>query len=132
MKKFKLLVVEDDKSLQDLYDLALNDGHFEKEFADTGKRAMELYAAWNPDVILLDIMMPDIAGHEILKKIREDFDDHSTKVLIVSSIDGKGEVAFCKRLGIQGYIVKPFDHKKLAAQVLDCCIKEGAELDGPS
>ena len=61
-KKIKILILEDDQSLLDLYDLALPDAVFDKELAENGANAMEVYLSWRPDIILLDLLLPDISG----------------------------------------------------------------------
>lgn len=119
MDKLKILIVEDDKSLLDLYDLALPNSLFDKNMVEDGVRAVEVYSSWRPDIILLDILMPNMSGCEVLKEIRETFRDRSTTIVMATSVDAKGEITCCERLGIQGYIVKPFDHKNVAERVLE-------------
>jgi DNA-binding response OmpR family regulator len=120
MDKLKLLIVEDDESLLNLYDVALSDGLFEKRLVADGRSAMENYKTWHPDVILLDIFLPDMSGCSILKEIRDEAGDRETTIIISTSTDDKDDIKTCKDLGIQGYIVKPFDYKTLADEILEC------------
>jgi len=117
--KLKVLIVEDDLSLLDLYSLALPDERFEKHFSTDGISAIEEYSAWHPDIILLDILIPNMPGHSVLKEIRKTFRDKSTTIIMSTSVDAKGDISFCEKQGIQGYIIKPFDHKILADKVVE-------------
>ena len=117
MGDIKVMVVEDDKSLLALYDLALPDERFEKKLVGNGTDALATYLSWKPDVIVLDILLPERSGYMVLEEIREKWKDNRTKVIISSCLDYKTSISDCKRLGIQGYIVKPFDHKTLADRV---------------
>ena len=118
MSKLKILIVEDDKSLSNLYDVALPGDLFEKKFMDNGTEAMGAYLSWKPDVIILDILLPGKCGYTILEEIRGKWDDQSTTIVVSSCLDEKSSVSDCKDLGIQGYIVKPFDHKTLADKIM--------------
>ena len=117
-KKIKLLIVEDDESLLNLYDMALGDDMFEKHTAMNGLAAVREYASWKPDIIILDILMPKMLGYSVLKEIRELHGDHETTIIVSSSVDTEEDIQYCKELGIQGYITKPFDHKTLADEIL--------------
>lgn len=118
MDKLKILIVEDDRSLSNLYDVALPGELFEKKFMDNGTEAMAAYLSWKPDVIILDILLPGKCGYTILEEIREKWKDENTTIIISSCLDEKSSVSDCEDLGIQGYIVKPFDHKTLADKVV--------------
>ncbi|MBE9536969.1 MAG: response regulator [Proteobacteria bacterium] len=120
MNKLKLLIVEDDESLLNLYDAAVSDSLFEKRLVADGRSAMENYRTWHPDIILLDIFLPGMSGRSILKEIRDEAGDMETTIIISTSTDDKNDIKTCKDLGIQGYIVKPFDYKTLDDEILKC------------
>lgn len=119
MDKLKILIAEDDKDLLALYQKALPDHIFEKRLANDGKAAMDIYEQWRPDIVVLDILMPKKKGDTVLIEIREVVKDRNTTVIISTSIDDIDEVKKCERYGIQGYIVKPFNYKRIAYEVLD-------------
>ena len=119
-RKLKVLIAEDDASLQALYNKGLTDEFFEKRFASDGKEAMDEYATWSPDIIILDIYMPNITGYSLLMKIRKDFEDRTTAIIMATSAQHNEDINDCIKLGIQGYIVKPFKFKKLATEILRC------------
>jgi len=112
-----LLIVEDDKSVQALYDAGLSNEEFEKRFAGNGEDALNAYYAWKPDIILLDIMLPERSGYTVLKEIRISAHDKSTTIIMATSMSRKNDVLDCMKLGIQGYIVKPFKFKEIAGKV---------------
>lgn len=118
MNKLKLLIVEDDESLRNLYDAAVSAELFEKRLVADGRSAMENYKSWKPDVILLDLFLPDISGCSILKEIRDEAGDRETTIIISTSTDEKDDIKSCEDLGIQGYIVKPFEYKEINDTIL--------------
>ncbi len=120
MSKLRILVVEDDTSIKDLYKLALIPDIFETCYCDNGKDALSLYRSFRPAIIILDIMLPELTGYSVLKEIRKTFLDSSTIVLMVSSIAEKSDIEDCLKLGIQGYIIKPFKPAQIATRIIQC------------
>lgn len=114
MDKQKILIVDDDENIAELISLYLVKECFSTETAYSGKEALTLFKTYNPDLILLDIMLPDIDGYEICTEIRK---THQTPIIMLSA---KGEV-FDKvlglKLGADDYIIKPFDSNELVARV---------------
>lgn len=119
MGKPKILIVEDDKSLSNLYDFALPGDLFEKKFMDNGTEAVAAYLSWKPDVIILDILLPGKCGYTILEEIRGKWNDRTTSIVVSSCLDEKSSISDCQDLGIEDYIVKPFDHKTLAGKIMN-------------
>ncbi len=111
--KQRILVVDDDESIAELVSLYLNKECFQTEIAYDGENALKVYKEFNPDLILLDIMLPGIDGYEVLREIRR---DSKTPVIMLSA---KGEV-FDKVLGLElgadDYVMKPFNSKELVAR----------------
>lgn len=120
MPKLKILIAEDSKSMQFFYGKALPDMLFDKQIAGDGKVALELYQTMQPDIILLDMNMPEMNGYQALKTIRETFNDKQTTVIMVTSASEKEDVVACAKLGIQGYIVKPFSEEELPQLIMKC------------
>ena len=114
MDKQKILIVDDDENIAELISLYLLKECFSTEIAGNGRQALELIKSYNPDLILLDIMLPDIDGYEVYAELRK------TKQTPVIMLSAKGEV-FDKvlglKLGADDYIVKPFDSNELVARV---------------
>jgi CheY-like chemotaxis protein len=118
MSEIKILLVDDDKSIQDLYDKSLSDAIFTKRFAANGKEALEIYQVWHPDVIVLDIMMPVMAGYSVLKEIRGKRADKSTAIIMATASTDSQDIRDCITLDIQGYIIKPFKLKEIGDTIL--------------
>ncbi len=117
-EKLKMLIVEDDQSLRDLYDITLPCEIFEKRMVNDGKSAINNYHSWHPDIIILDLLLPKMLGYSVLKEVRQTSGDKVTTIVVSSSVDSEEDIMFCQELSVQGYIVKPFDRKKLLHDVL--------------
>lgn len=114
MEKQRILIVDDDENIAELISLYLVKECFATEIAYNGKDALRLSKTYNPHLILLDIMLPDIDGYEVCTEIRK---TRNTPIIMLSA---KGEV-FDKVLGLKigadDYMIKPFDSNELVARV---------------
>ena len=114
MEKRKILIVDDDANIAELIALYLTKECFQCEIAEDGETALQKHQSFQPDLILLDIMLPGIDGYDVLREIRKQY---TTPVIMLSA---KGET-FDKVLGLElgadDYIIKPFDSKELVARV---------------
>ena len=114
--KQKILIVDDDENIANLISLYLTKECFETKTEHDGQSALDTFKDYNPDLVLLDIMLPGIDGYEVCREIRKD-----SKVPIIM-LSAKTEV-FDKVLGLElgadDYIMKPFDSKELFARVMD-------------
>ena len=81
------------------------------------EQAIAVYKEWTPDIILLDYNMPLLNGYQALKAIRVNEQDQSTTIIMVTSIADKSDIVACAKLGIQGYIMKPFSPSEIARRV---------------
>lgn len=114
VSKQKILIVDDDENIAEIISLYLNKECFETKIAPDGETALDYFKSFNPDLILLDIMLPGIDGYGVCREIRA---VSSTPIIMLSA---KGEV-FDKVLGLElgadDYMEKPFDSKELVARV---------------
>ncbi len=112
--KQKILIVDDDENIADLISLYLTKECFDVQIAPDGESALAAVRSFQPNLILLDLMLPGIDGYEVCRQIRK---DQSTPIIMLSA---KGEV-FDKVLGLElgadDYMEKPFDSKELVARV---------------
>jgi|GEM_PF-260727 len=118
--KIKMLLVDDDQSILDLYEKYLSNDIFEKRSADNGKDALSVFHSWHPDVIVLDIIMPVMTGYAVLDAIRTGGKDKTTKIIMATSMSDMQSVQKCAKYGIHGYIVKPFKSRDLGSKILHC------------
>lgn len=116
--KIKILIVEDSPNINLLYNRGLPDSIFEKRFAANGYDALVSYNEWQPDIIILDIMLPVMTGFSVLKEIRGKLNDKSTTIIISTSLSQKDDVTLMMKQGIQGYIVKPFSFREIGGRIL--------------
>ena len=110
----RILVVEDDSSLaQILRDNLLLDG-FDVEWASQADRALSLYRSFGPDLVLLDVMLPDLSGFELARVLRH---GGKTPIIILSARGEKADKLTGLRLGADDYVTKPFDMEELVARI---------------
>ena len=114
LNKHKILIVDDDENIAELISLYLTKECFETKVVYNGESALTEFKSFSPDLILLDIMLPEIDGYDVCREIRKE-----SKIPIIM-LSAKGEV-FDKVLGLElgadDYIIKPFDSKEMVARV---------------
>jgi len=116
MRDSKVLIVDDDpRNIRILEEIL--DGEFEIEKAGNGAEALEKMVTFKPDIALLDIMMPDINGMEVLKAIRNNEDLKNTRTIFVSGKSHVDDRLIAYEAGADDYIVKPFDDDELLSKV---------------
>jgi two-component system, OmpR family, alkaline phosphatase synthesis response regulator PhoP len=114
-KNEKILVVEDEDDIRDLIHFTLFKEKFDIEISGGGFDAIEKFKKFNPDLVLLDIMMPELSGPELLKKFHEIKPDISC-IFVTAKGEEVDEVKGFD-LGADDYIIKPFSPKLLTARV---------------
>jgi len=112
--KQKILIADDDSNISELISLYLMKEGYDTQKAKDGRDALKQFQSYNPDLIILDIMMPEMDGYEVCREIRK------TAATPIIMLTAKGET-FDKVLGLElgadDYMVKPFDTKELVARV---------------
>lgn len=110
----KILIVDDDQNICELLRLYIEKEGFSVTIANDGKKALELFTSTEPDLIMLDIMLPELDGWQVCREIRK------TSECPIIMLTAKGEV-FDKVLGLElgadDYIVKPFEAKEVVARI---------------
>ena len=118
-EKLKILIAEDEEVTRHLFQIAFRDEErFESRQVTNGEEALVAFKSWQPDILLIDIMMPQMNGFETLQTIRQTLNDTTTTVIMVSAVTDKQDIVACAKLGIQGYVLKPFQAKTLAETVV--------------
>lgn len=113
-EKQKIMIVDDDENIAELIQLYLTKECYDTTIATDGEAALTILRHYQPDLVLLDIMLPGIDGYEVLREIRK------TTNIPVIMLSAKGET-FDKVLGLElgadDYIMKPFDSKEMVARI---------------
>ncbi len=112
--KTKILIVDDDNNIAELISLYLTKECYDTHIVNDGEEALAAFDSYNPNMILLDLMLPGIDGYQVCREIRT---KSNVPIIMLSA---KGEI-FDKVLGLElgadDYIMKPFDSKELVARV---------------
>ncbi len=112
--KQKILIVDDDVNIAELISLYLTKECFDTLIVNDGEAAIKQFSIYQPNLVLLDLMLPGIDGYEVCREIRK------TSSVPIIMLSAKGEI-FDKVLGLElgadDYIIKPFDSKELVARV---------------
>ena len=113
-EKQRILIVDDDYNIAELISLYLTKECFETKIVGDGEEALRVFPEFQPNLILLDLMLPGIDGYQVCRELR------STSQVPIIMLSAKGEI-FEKVLGLElgadDYMIKPFDSKELVARV---------------
>jgi len=109
-KNKKILVVEDDQTMREILANKLSSYGFTVIEADDGKKAVETWSKEKPDLVLVDLMLPEADGFSVLGSIRKSSDSSlaSTKVIILSNLWSKEDIERAKGLSIEEFLVKAY------------------------
>ena len=111
------LVVDDSSAVRDLVVVNLELEGFEVRSAADGQEGLEAAAAWHPDVMTLDVVMPRLGGFEVLERLRADPSTADIPVVIVTGRAQAADRARGEALGVDAYLAKPFEPAELVAVV---------------
>jgi len=114
-----VLVVEDNAINRQLAVYLLKKAGFDVYEVDSGKQTFEFLSMRTPDVILLDIQLPEMDGVEILKRIREKEGTKNIKVIALTAYTMRGDREKFESAGFDGYLPKPIEPQIFAKQILD-------------
>lgn len=112
--KAKILVVDDDEALAEMIGIVLRNDGFDLTFCATGDGALEAFRAADPDLVLLDLMLPGMDGIEVCRLIREEAD---TPVVMLTAKSDTADVVRGLEAGADDYVPKPFKPAELIARV---------------
>lgn len=106
----KILVVEDDITMREIIVAKLSSFGYKVSEADDGKKAMDMWTKEKPDLVLLDLMLPEMDGFSVLETMRKSPDSQlaNTKVIILSNLWSKEDIERTKKLSIEEFMVKAY------------------------
>lgn len=118
IKQAKILIVEDEPQINRLIELVLiSDGYYNIKKAYTGSEALELIKSDKPDLILMDVMIPEIDGFTLCKQIKNDTYFNSIQVIMLTAKKMEEDILEGFKNGAIDYISKPFSNKILLARI---------------
>lgn len=117
MERKKILIVDDELSILVPLQFLMEKSGYDPKLAQSGKEAIEKISNFKPDLVLLDIMLPDLDGYEIYQRIRENKEWDQIKVIFLTAKNRDTDIAKGLALGADAYIVKPFSNVELLDKV---------------
>ena len=113
----KILIADDEPNIVAAIEFLLQQNGYEVQIARNGEEALRLIEAWNPDLLLLDVMMPKKSGYEVCMRMRERPEWQHIKVVMLSAKGRETEINKGLSIGADLYITKPFSTRELMAKI---------------
>jgi DNA-binding response OmpR family regulator len=113
----RVLIADDEPNIVASLEFLMEQSGFEVRVATNGREALALIAEFRPDLVLLDVMMPEKNGYEVCQAVRAQPEWAATKVVMLSAKGRDIEVAKGLEIGADAYVTKPFSTRELVAQV---------------
>ena len=131
MSARKILVVDDNEMNAVIAQVVLAADHFAVETASNATEALQKVASFQPEVILMDIQMPDMNGLELTQLLKADPATRHICIVAFTAFAMQGDEAKMRAAGCDGYLSKPIDVKTFAAQVRACLADTAAAVSNP-
>jgi sigma-B regulation protein RsbU (phosphoserine phosphatase) len=119
-----ILVVDDNEMNRDILSRRLRKGGHRVEVAEHGRRALEMMAEAPFDLVMLDIMMPEMNGYEVLERLKSDPELRHVPVIMITAVDDQESIVRCIELGAEDHMPKPFNPALLHARVASSLAKK--------
>ncbi len=113
----RVLIADDNEQNRELLDAYLADENYEILMANDGQETIDSIEANQPDLILLDIMMPRMSGYEVCEKIKSDPEKQSIPVLMVTALNEMGDIEKAVKAGCDDFLTKPVNQLELKTRV---------------
>jgi DNA-binding response OmpR family regulator len=117
MHRKKILIVDDELSILVPLQFLMEKEGYETKLAQSGKEAIEKIDQIRPDLILLDIMLPDLDGYEIYQMIRQRTEWESIRIIFLTAKNREADMAKGLAMGADAYITKPFSNIQLVTKI---------------
>ena len=117
IKDKKILVIEDEYSIQEMLRDILTGAGFEVIIADNGAEGIQKIYQEYPDIVLLDCIMPEMDGYQVLKFLKTNSETKNIIVVMLTALKMGGEIEVALDLGADWYVTKPFDPKHLLEKI---------------
>lgn len=130
LPNFQVLIVDDNEINRDMLARRLHRRDFNISMAVNGREALSMVQLNHYDLILLDIMMPEIDGYTVLKSLKQDPRLSNIPVIMISALEEMGSVMQCMEIGADDYLTKPFD-PELLKSAIERCLPEKRNFPTP-
>ncbi len=113
----KVLIVDDNAANAELLEAYLNDSPWQLDVAHSGAEALEKIASFAPDIILLDIMMPDMSGYEVCRELKAADETRDIPIIMVTALTELEDVEKAVEAGTDDFLSKPVNRVELVTRV---------------
>lgn len=113
----RVLLIDDEPFYNKLLSRPMKDAGHEFEYSKTGKEGLAKVSSTKPDVIIVDLRLPDISGHDILERLRRDQEFSNIPVIVITAKNELGDKLKAFELGADDYLIKPFQPEELVARM---------------
>jgi CheY-like chemotaxis protein len=113
----RILIADDNQQNCELLDAYLADEGYEIAMAFDGRETLDKVAAWQPDLILLDIMMPKLSGYEVCEQLKRDDKHRDIPILMVTALNERGDIEKAVLAGCDDFLSKPVNSLELKTRV---------------
>lgn len=114
MDRKRILIIEDEESISDLLAYSLRKEGFAADVASTGEQGLKAITAFHPHVILLDVMLPDMSGFDICKRVTN---EHTIPIIMITAKSDTVDKILGMELGADDYITKPFEIREVIVRI---------------
>ena len=122
MNKAEILVIDDEPQIGKLLEITLESNNYKVRVANSGKSGILMAANHPPELILLDLGLPDMSGHEVLKELKKWY---SKSIIILSVINNESDIVQALDNGANDYLTKPFRNAELLARIRSSIRRNG-------
>jgi two-component system, OmpR family, alkaline phosphatase synthesis response regulator PhoP len=122
----KVLIVDDEPNILLALEYLLHRSGYEVHVASNGEDALREIEAFRPDVVLLDVMMPQQSGYDVCRRVRDRPELRGVKIVMLSAKGREAEVSKGLALGADMYVTKPFSNAELVARIGELLAERGA------
>lgn len=128
MNSPSVLIIDDEAQIRKLLTIALQSDNYRVSEAVTGKEGIQSVSGHPPDIVLLDLGLPDQSGHDVLRHLREWY---SNPIIIISVLDNEEDIVRALDAGANDYLIKPFRTGELLARVRSALRRAASEPNVP-
>ena len=113
----RVLIADDNPQGAELLEAYLNETNYDTQIAADGEETLRKVKEWQPDLILLDIMMPKISGFEVCKRVRGDAQTRDIAILMITALDQPSDIDRAVEAGTNDFLTKPINKNELLLRV---------------